>query len=73
MSQSFPNSPYTLNKLFDPAGDQPNAIDRLTEGVNNGENFQTLLGVTGSGKTYTIAMLLQELEDLQLSWHQIKH
>ena len=73
MSQSFPNSPYTLNKLFDPAGDQPNAIDKLTEGVNNGENFQTLLGVTGSGKTYTIAMLLQELEDLQLSWHQIKH
>ena len=58
MSQSFPNSPYTLNKLFDPAGDQPNAIDRLTEGVNNGENFQTLLGVTGSGKTYTIANVI---------------
>ena len=58
MSQSFPNSPYTLNKLFDPAGDQPNAIDKLTEGVNNGENFQTLLGVTGSGKTYTIANVI---------------
>ncbi|MDB4832209.1 excinuclease ABC subunit UvrB [Methylophilaceae bacterium] len=58
MSQSFPNSPYILNKLFDPAGDQPNAIDRLTEGVNNGENFQTLLGVTGSGKTYTIANVI---------------
>jgi len=58
LSQSFPNSPYTLNKLFDPAGDQPNAIDRLTEGVNNGENFQTLLGVTGSGKTYTIANVI---------------
>ena len=58
MSQSFPNSPYTLNKLFDPAGDQPNAIYRLTEGVNNGENFQTLLGVTGSGKTYTIANVI---------------
>ena len=58
MSQSFPNSPYTLNKLFDPAGDQPNAIDRLTEGVNNGEKFQTLLGVTGSGKTYTIANVI---------------
>ena len=58
MSQSFPKSPYTLNKLFDPAGDQPNAIDRLTEGVNNGENFQTLLGVTGSGKTYTIANVI---------------
>ena len=58
MSQSFPNSQYTLNKLFDPAGDQPNAIDRLTEGVNNGEKFQTLLGVTGSGKTYTIANVI---------------
>ena len=58
MSQSFPNSPYTLNKLFDPAGDQPNAIDRLTKGVNNGEKFQTLLGVTGSGKTYTIANVI---------------
>jgi len=58
LSQSFPNSPYTLNKLFDPAGDQPNAIDRLTEGVNNGEKFQTLLGVTGSGKTYTIANVI---------------
>tara|TARA_B100000035_G_scaffold57827_1_gene46052 strand:- start:25497 stop:27488 length:1992 start_codon:yes stop_codon:yes gene_type:complete len=44
--------------LFDPAGDQPNAIDRLTEGVNNGEKFQTLLGVTGSGKTYTIANVI---------------
>ena len=39
MSQSFPNSPYILNKLFDPAGDQPNAIDRLTEGINKGEKF----------------------------------
>ena len=58
MSQSFPNSPYALNKLFDPAGDQPNAIDRLTEGVNRGEKFQTLLGVTGSGKTYTIANVI---------------
>ena len=44
--------------MFDPAGDQPNAIDRLTEGVNNGEKFQTLLGVTGSGKTYTIANVI---------------
>jgi excinuclease ABC subunit B len=58
LSQSFPNSPYALNKLFDPAGDQPNAIDRLTEGVNRGEKFQTLLGVTGSGKTYTIANVI---------------
>ena len=44
--------------MFDPAGDQPNAIDRLTEGINKGEKFQTLLGVTGSGKTYTIANVI---------------
>ena len=44
--------------LFDPAGDQPTAINKLTEGINKGEKFQTLLGVTGSGKTYTIANVI---------------
>ena len=44
--------------LFDPAGDQPKAINKLTEGINKGEKFQTLLGVTGSGKTYTIANVI---------------
>ncbi|MDC0553209.1 excinuclease ABC subunit UvrB [Methylophilaceae bacterium] len=58
MSQQYPNSPYLLHKPFEPAGDQPNAIDKLTEGVTNGEKFQTLLGVTGSGKTFTIANVI---------------
>ncbi|MCH9781448.1 MAG: excinuclease ABC subunit UvrB [Betaproteobacteria bacterium] len=58
MSQKYPNSPYLLHKPFEPAGDQPNAIDKLTEGVTNGEKFQTLLGVTGSGKTFTIANVI---------------
>ena len=40
---------------FEPAGDQPTAIASLVEGLNNGEMWQTLLGVTGSGKTFTIA------------------
>ncbi|MDA9096843.1 excinuclease ABC subunit UvrB [Methylophilaceae bacterium] len=58
MSQQYPNSPYLLHNPFEPAGDQPNAIDKLTEGVTNGEKFQTLLGVTGSGKTFTIANVI---------------
>ena len=58
MNQKFPNSTFTLFKPFEPAGDQPNAIERLTEGINQGEKFQTLLGVTGSGKTYTIANVI---------------
>jgi len=58
LSQQYPNSPYLLHKPFEPAGDQPNAIDKLTEGVINGEKFQTLLGVTGSGKTFTIANVI---------------
>jgi len=58
LSQQYPNSPYLLHKPFEPAGDQPNAIDKLTEGVTNGEKFQTLLGVTGSGKTFTIANVI---------------
>ncbi len=58
MNQQFPKSPYTLHKPFEPAGDQPNAINNLTEGIDKGEKFQTLLGVTGSGKTYTIANVI---------------
>jgi excinuclease ABC subunit B len=58
LNQQFPKSPYTLHKPFEPAGDQPNAINNLTEGINKGEKFQTLLGVTGSGKTYTIANVI---------------
>src|SRR4051812_18070723 len=58
MIVTFPNSPYELHQPFDPAGDQPAAIEKLTEGLNDGLSFQTLLGVTGSGKTFTIANVI---------------
>ncbi|MBS0309260.1 MAG: excinuclease ABC subunit UvrB [Proteobacteria bacterium] len=52
---TFPDSPYQLYQPFPPAGDQPEAIAKLVEGIEDGLSFQTLLGVTGSGKTYTMA------------------
>ncbi|SCX57044.1 excinuclease ABC subunit UvrB [Nitrosospira sp. Nsp1] len=58
MIQTFPNSPYKLHQLFEPAGDQPEAIDKLVEGIEDGLAFQTLLGVTGSGKTFTMAHVI---------------
>ena len=58
---SFPDSPYRLHQTFAPAGDQPQAIDKLTEGLRDGLAFQTLLGVTGSGKTYTMAHVIARL------------
>ena len=58
---TFPGSPFRLHQTFAPAGDQPEAIARLTEGVREGLSFQTLLGVTGSGKTYTMAHVIARL------------
>ena len=58
---SFPNSPFELFQPYLPAGDQPQAIEKLVEGVNDGEVFQTLLGVTGSGKTFTMANVIARL------------
>jgi excinuclease ABC subunit B len=55
---TFPNSKYKLHQPFQPAGDQPQAIDKLTAGIEAGMKYQTLLGVTGSGKTYTIANVI---------------
>ena len=52
---------FELQSDFSPTGDQPNAIKQLVEGLNDGENSQTLLGVTGSGKTFTIANVIQEV------------
>ncbi len=57
----FPNSPYQLYQPFPPAGDQPAAIDALCEGIENGLSFQTLLGVTGSGKTFTMANVIARM------------
>ena len=61
MLLTFPNSPYKLFQPFSPAGDQPQAIDLLTKGVVDGKKFQTLLGVTGSGKTFTIANVIARI------------
>lgn len=54
----YPNSPFELYQPYPPAGDQPAAIDALVEGVDDGLMFQTLLGVTGSGKTFSMANVI---------------
>lgn len=53
---------FQLHSDYKPAGDQPRAIDQLTKGVESGERFQTLLGVTGSGKTFTMANVIQNVQ-----------
>jgi excinuclease ABC subunit B len=58
---SFPESPFLLHQPFEPAGDQPEAIEKLVEGIQDGLMYQTLLGVTGSGKTYTMANVIARL------------
>lgn len=61
MFVNFPNSKYQLFQPFPPAGDQPQAIEKLVEGISQNLQFQTLLGVTGSGKTYTMANVIARL------------
>ncbi|MDY7573092.1 excinuclease ABC subunit UvrB [Actimicrobium sp. CCI2.3] len=58
---SFPDSPFQLLQPFEPAGDQPTAIAKLVEGIEDGLSYQTLLGVTGSGKTYTMANVIARM------------
>src|SRR5262245_32005581 len=58
---SFPNSPFKLHQPYAPAGDQPEAISKIAEGIEDGLAFQTLLGVTGSGKTFTMANVIARL------------
>ncbi len=58
---SFPGSPFQLFQPYAPAGDQPEAIEQLVAGVRDGLSFQTLLGVTGSGKTFTMANVIARL------------
>ncbi len=55
---SFVRSPFRLHQPYEPAGDQPEAISHLVEGIDNGLQYQTLLGVTGSGKTFTMANVI---------------
>ncbi len=56
--KTYPDSPYFLHQPFEPAGDQPAAIEQLIEGIDDGLAYQTLLGVTGSGKTFTMANVI---------------
>lgn len=60
MIVTYPQSPYELHQPFEPAGDQPTAIASLVDGVTDGLSYQTLLGVTGSGKTYTMANVIAQ-------------
>ncbi|MFO1304516.1 MAG: excinuclease ABC subunit UvrB [Burkholderiales bacterium] len=57
---TYPGSPYSLHQPFAPSGDQPEAIARLVQGLTDGLAYQTLLGVTGSGKTYTMANVIAQ-------------
>src|SRR5690348_653500 len=61
VTQTFPDSPFRLAQAFPPAGDQPEAIEKLVEGIRDGLSYQTLLGVTGSGKTFTMANVIARL------------
>ncbi|MEM6431903.1 MAG: DEAD/DEAH box helicase family protein, partial [Deinococcota bacterium] len=54
--------PLTVESPFEPKGDQPQAIEGLVEGINDGLRFQTLLGATGTGKTYTMAKVIEKLQ-----------
>ena len=54
--------PFKVVSPFEPAGDQPKAIDQLTDGINRGLKAQTLLGVTGSGKTFTMAKVIEKVQ-----------
>lgn len=53
---------FKLHSEYKPTGDQPKAIEYLTKGIEDGEKFQTLLGVTGSGKTFTMANIIQNVQ-----------
>ena len=61
VATTFPNSPFRLAELYKTSGDQPEAVAKLIEGIEDGLAFQTLLGVTGSGKTYTMANVIARL------------
>ena len=64
---------FILNSKYTPAGDQPKAIDKLVQGDRGGDREQTLLGVTGSGKTFTMANIIARLNRPTLVWRIIKH
>jgi len=56
------NKPFVLKADYEPAGDQPQAIQKLVEGINDGFKHQTLLGVTGAGKTFSVSNVIQQIQ-----------
>ena len=54
---------FKIHSEYKPTGDQPKAIDYLVNGINEGKKFQTLLGVTGSGKTFTMANIIEKTRE----------
>ena len=64
---------FKLVSKYKPAGDQPEAISKLIDGLDSGLSSQVLLGVTGSGKTFTIANIVESYKDLLLFSLQIRH
>ena len=60
------SKPFSIENKFSPAGDQPTAIEGLIDGLESGLAFQTLLGVTGSGKTFTVANVIENQQRLSL-------
>ncbi|RKU27594.1 excinuclease ABC subunit B [Candidatus Poribacteria bacterium] len=62
INPDVPSKPFELVSEFEPQGDQPEAIDKLTEGIQRKDRAQTLLGVTGSGKTFTMAHVIQNIQ-----------
>ena len=63
---------FKLHSEYQPTGDQPAAIEALVEGFKNGNQFQTLLGVTGSGKTFTMANIIQDSSTVSLRNFSLK-
>jgi len=64
---------FKVEAPFEPSGDQPEAIEKLCDGINKGFQFQTLLGVTGSGKTFTMAKIIEALNLPTLVISPIRH
>ena len=68
MTGSRLENAFQLVSEYEPAGDQPAAIDALCEGMLRGDKHQTLLGVTGSGKTFSVACMIERLNRLEEPW-----
>ena len=66
------NTPFRVVSPYEPSGDQPQAIEKLAQGVEDGLRYQTLLGVTGSGKTFTMAKTIEAVQRPTLVMHRTR-